>query len=501
MVLMDAGAGRAAGWAATPRALFEPRLESWCGQSLPAPDKICVRASFRRVDGTIAATLDSPTLASLFERAADAQRDELPFGALDLVALADPRDTPQRSALEVRLMALLELERPAAAGDAQLELVYTRAADWDTTQFGIVETLEIGAQLRNLIGQARPLQPADFVPPGAGASLTVLDSEHAGRAADAARALQDVRASLLARAAGTDAAALRTALFAVDAYGVTGAAPTSLRDAAEARAQAQLLAQLRAQAAAIDAELARRLRRFDEIPPDDAGTRLKAIFGEGFVTLPIMLGTGGTPVSLGTIPGGAGSAAVRAWFARAARVREGVRLLDGALGMAEAVAATRKGGSAPRLGVRQLGGPAGEPWIAAPLAAGASLPGGRIAVLALGTEQLPLKAVAGLFIDEWLEVVPSAAETTSVAFHYEAPSSAPPQVILLGVPAAGVARWSADAARRLVTEALDLGQIRLVDMDDLPGLGQLLPAFVTAENTGGDAFGLDVEVLTRKREA
>jgi hypothetical protein len=499
LTLLDAAAGVATGWATTPRAAFEPRLEAWCAQSLPPPDRICVRAAFRRADGTIAATFDTPTLGSLFERAADAQREELLFSALDLVALADPRDTPQRSALEVRLMALLELERPAAAGDAPLELVYARDPAWDATQFGVVETLEIGAQLRNLIGHARPLQPADFALPGADAALVVVATEHAARAADAARALQDARTVLLARAAGPDAAALRAALFAVDAFGVTGAAPISLRDAADARAQTQLLTQLRAQALAVDTEIARRLRRFDEGPADDAGGRLKAIFGEGFTTLPIMTGMAGQPVSLGTTPGGAGGAAIRAWVARAARVREGVRLLDGALGMAEAIAMTRIGGAAPSFGVRQLGGPAGEAWIALPLSAGASLPGGRVSVVALGAELLPLKAVAGLFIDEWLEVVPAATQTTSVAFHYEAPSSAPPQVMLLGVPTPGVARWSADAARRLVVEALDLGRIRLVDMEDLAGLGQLLPAFVTEENTGGDAFGLDVEVLTRKR--
>jgi hypothetical protein len=110
---------------------------------------------------------------------------------------------------------------------------------------------------------------------------------------------------------------------------------------------------------------------------------------------------------------------------------------------------------------------------------------------------LPAQNLGGLFIDEWVEVVPNREETTSVAFHYESPTSAPPQVMLLGVPAPGMNAWTPDAALGLVSEALALAKIRLVDMDDLAALGQLLPAFVTAENSAGDVAALDVEFLTR----
>jgi len=36
-------------------------------------------------------------------------------------------------------------------------------------------------------------------------------------------------------------------------------------------------------------------------------------------------------------------------------------------------------------------------------------------------------------VDEWAETVPDAEQTTSLAFHYDAPTSAAPNVWLLGV--------------------------------------------------------------------
>jgi hypothetical protein len=69
-------------------------------------------------------------------------------------------------------------------------------------------------------------------------------------------------------------------------------------------------------------------------------------------------------------------------------------------------------------------------------------------------------------------------------------------VWLLGVPPPNLETWTVDDARGVVEEALALARIRFVGMDDVPALGQLLPALVTAENSSGDTIGLDVEVLT-----
>ena len=41
----------------------------------------------------------------------------LALGALDVVLMADPHETPHQSPLELRVAALIEAQRPAEAGD------------------------------------------------------------------------------------------------------------------------------------------------------------------------------------------------------------------------------------------------------------------------------------------------------------------------------------------------------------------------------------------------
>ncbi|CAN7761691.1 hypothetical protein LJR130_007093 [Variovorax sp. LjRoot130] len=499
----DVRAASAKGWGATPRAIAEPRLEAWASTVLPTPSQIRVRARFVAADGSVAATLDNLTLAALHEAAEDRDAGYLQFAALDLVALADPQARPQRSALEVRLMALVECRRPVdLPASARLELVYERPDDLQTNEFLLADALEIAMQLRDSIGHARPLAPADLTAPGQSPSLAIDQAELGKRAQKAADELAAVRSALDTLARSAEPAALREALFAADALGVVGAAPASLRDAAIAAAKGPELAELHAQAAACLAELARRSTRLNQATADGPVARLKAVFGEAFVVLPLLVESSAATAAFvpGARPDGASAAATRTWLSSAARVREGARLFDSVLGCAEAVAFTQKRGTLPQFHVGQLGGPAGERWIALPLAAGTTLPGGRVSLVAATSGVLPGDTVAGLFVDEWVEVLPNPEETTSVAFHYDAPSSAAPQVLLLGVPQPGVERWTADAACGLVAEAIELARIRLVDTDDLPTLGQLLPAFVTAENLDHEVAGLDVEDLTRTGE-
>ncbi len=174
--------------------------------------------------------------------------------------------------------------------------------------------------------------------------------------------------------------------------------------------------------------------------------------------------------------------------------------LDAALGYADAVGATQDDRPSAALFVAQLGGAAGEPWVGLPAPAGEAIPGGRISLVAL-TPAAPTcrgGTLAGCFVDEWTEVVPSAQETTSVAFNLQAPSGAAPQTWLLGVPPEGREAWTEQDALAIVEEALALARLRLVELDDVPALGQLVPALVTAENPDGDVAALDIEVLTRE---
>ena len=100
-------------------------------------------------------------------------------------------------------------------------------------------------------------------------------------------------------------------------------------------------------------------------------------------------------------------------------------------------------------------------------------------------------------VDEWVETVPFERETTSLAFHYDGPTSAPPQAALLCVDPNPDAGWEEPLVLAHIREALALAELRGVDLDLLGG-GQLLPALLAAERT--EAAGLGVE-LTEVPEA
>ena len=99
--------------------------------------------------------------------------------------------------------------------------------------------------------------------------------------------------------------------------------------------------------------------------------------------------------------------------------------------------------------------------------------------------------MAGLLVDEWVEVVPSAEEMTGLAFHYDAPGSAPPQAILLAAPPATAPKWSLDWLEAILLETLEMSKLRAVDPDVLKGAGSLLPATWLAFNRGNDTVSTD----------
>ena len=68
--------------------------------------------------------------------------------------------------------------------------------------------------------------------------------------------------------------------------------------------------------------------------------------------------------------------------------------------------------------------------------------------------------LAGLLIDEWVEVVPSRRETTGVTFHYDQPNSAAPQAILLAVPSDQREVWDLDSLEAVLHETMELARMR-----------------------------------------
>jgi hypothetical protein len=109
------------------------------------------------------------------------------------------------------------------------------------------------------------------------------------------------------------------------------------------------------------------------------------------------------------------------------------------------------------------------------------------------------ESLAGLSIDDWIEVVPGDVEDTGVTFHFDASGSEAPQAWLVAVhpdplPARGETdppRWSLETLEAILRETLELAELRAVDEDALRGTGQFLPAAYFASNEAGDTVSTD----------
>jgi hypothetical protein len=81
----------------------------------------------------------------------------------------------------------------------------------------------------------------------------------------------------------------------------------------------------------------------------------------------------------------------------------------------------------------------------------------------------------GLVLDQWIERIPSDYEMTGLTFHFDAPTSRPPQALLLAVPPVG-SDWNFDLVVDTVREAFALARLRAVAPETLGEYGHHLPA-------------------------
>ena len=160
---------------------------------------------------------------------------------------------------------------------------------------------------------------------------------------------------------------------------------------------------------------------------------------------------------------------------------------------AQAVAPEARRGATSAFVVDQRPREPGELWVGVATRGGDQVPGGRTSLVLSGAEHLDLsQPLAGLLVDEWVEVVPGAEETTGLALHYDAPGAEPPQTILLAVPPDTRPGWSVEALEEILLETLELAKLRLVDVDSLTAWGHFLPAVFLAFNAAADTVATDL---------
>jgi hypothetical protein len=103
---------------------------------------------------------------------------------------------------------------------------------------------------------------------------------------------------------------------------------------------------------------------------------------------------------------------------------------------------------------------------------------GKVSLVIQRAGTLPVAAtdsLAGLYIDEWSEVIPSAKRTTGVAFHYDNPGAEAPQAVLLAVPADPTKKWDTGEVVATILVAMDLAKVRAVTPHEIPHAPSFLP--------------------------
>jgi len=89
---------------------------------------------------------------------------------------------------------------------------------------------------------------------------------------------------------------------------------------------------------------------------------------------------------------------------------------------------------------------------------------------------------AGLFIDDWTELIPNPRETAALSVHFDRPNSEPPQAMLLAVSPRVGGEWQWDDLMAILNETLDLARVRAVEPQQIDDsdYAQLLPATMAA---------------------
>jgi hypothetical protein len=472
-LLAIAASKDAPGWTTTPRGQAEPRLNSLAATLLGNPAHVRARARFADAAGAELARIEIGLNA-------------LALAPLDLLALPD--SSGLTGELADRLLRAARLARPATVpASATVELVTERAAGWTASIVSASEWLGLLRAVRRLIGAARALEPADLVP--AGTAGGAIDTDELRVRADAAETKLQQALTALHNPVAADAALLGAA-----AFGVAGAVPSA--DVTQWAAQVEAASkELTARTAKLDSLTTGFTRTGTpaDVQRDYDVSRLKAVFGDSF---PVLLAL--SPALAATWPQmWANSAALQAgdalaamrWLQRASRVRAGAARLTTALLCAEALA----GQPLAHFDVAQLPFATGERWQALDLTGTAAV--SRLSLVAFSPRPAAAGAgVAGLMVDDWVEVLPSAQQITGLSFHFDDPIARAPQAILLAVRPDDFAEWTFEAIEGSVLEALNLAKLRAVDPDALGALGHYLPALYFAYNAGGpqtDAVSVD----------
>ena len=491
------------GWPAVTssrRASAEPMLNAWASKLLGNAAK--VRCTIERLDATGTAVAETRKLTL----------SAIGVAPLDIVYGVEATTSPTQpnAALSDIEQQVLYVAKHMAGGfdpTGNLRLQHARPSDLATGETTLFEVLEQARTARLLITGLRGADPEDLNPPERSGTGTIDLTELQTRVSTAEAALNTTHtqvAALVASATKT-AEALRGGLMALGAFGIgppvpviaAGESPTAIAALAQ---QATALMKTSATRLAQGAALRKLTAAAD--PRARAGQladRMRAVFGQSFVVMPhFTCGTSGaelaSALAASTAAQGSDALAANGWFTQHARLREPLARLAACLRGAEVLGT----GERLNLSIAQLPFVANERWVGLPPDAGKPLSASKLSLVLQTTAPInTAQPLTGLVIDEWIEIVPSASETTAIAFQFAPPDACAPQCLLLAVPPVSGAAWTADTLRQVLDETRDLAKLRVVDAETLGEAAQYLPALCLAFNAKDDVVSTDFVPLTR----
>jgi hypothetical protein len=483
-----------AGWARPPRpfrADAEPYLNVWAGKLLGGSNK--VRCLVERPDPETGAVLESKEI----------RLAELAVAPLDLVYAAEGGQAGQQAEIEQHILYTLMRKAGGFPAGSTLRINPGRKPNWKQDELSYGEFSGLLRAVRKLLMGVRAIDAGDLELPERDAASGVDVAELEKRATGAEQVMRRTRNDLqaqLAEPAVVKLELVRESMLRAAGLGVAGAVPLSAAGDLPADRETLL-----AQGRSILKELSQRVDQaaafaagFDpaKATPEErrnrAVVRLRTVFGQSFVVLPRFTAANAAELARALADSdrvqGGDPFASTTWFQRAARVRSGVGRLGQALSYAEAIGA----GETLKLAIAQLPYSATDRWTGLPLQDGQTLPGGKLSIAVQAATPADVhQPLAGLLIDEWVEVVPNATEITGITLQYDQPNSAPPQTILVATPPDLDAPWTVWSLQQVLLETLDLARVRGVDPDAMDELGHYLPALYFAANTANDTVSTD----------
>lgn len=486
-----------AGWGEppSPRALAEPYLNRWIANLLGDPTRL--RCLVERIDPDTAEVL----------AVKDFRLKDLNLSPIDYVYAAEASREVSSSEIEKRI--LFAMSRDGFPSEAILRINPGRDAGWAATDLSYGEFSELVRRAQRLITGSRGIDASDLALPEQNQPAAVDLGDLKTRADDAAKGLRDARTDLqaLLDSSNPGLEALRQAILRSAQFGIAGSVPFSAQG--DSAGDRELLS---TQGNSIAGELLQRVDDLDKLErnfnADNAANaqdgdntahqvdRLRAIFGNSFVVLPRFSAANAPELEKALADSSQIQAndplAVVTWFQRVRRVREGVERLDFSLRYAEVLG----NGTQLSLKIAQLPYRKEDRWVGLPIEPAQELSPSRFSLVVQTAPDLDVnKPMTGLLIDEWVEVVPNAKETTATVFQYDQPDASPPQSILLAVPPDLDQPWTLWSLQQVLLEALDLARIRAVDPEALDEIGHYIPSLYFAANSAGDAISTDFSKL------